>query len=269
MVSALKTQQADSVKHKDFCNAEFHTNEQTTVKANRKLEGLQGTQNDLESQIKDYTTDIETLTAEIADARLELQRASDDMQASSKEFKQVVADQQATQAILDKATKRLSEFYNKKALLQTRQEPGAKVEGPPPALSAGGYKKSAGSGGVMGMLAETKNDSIIAEKEATSDYQASVTAYEEFTANTNKTVAEKQKAVVNATENRAQADKELVATKEAIAATMTELEKLAEYNAQLHKACDFTLKNFEITQQARSEEIEALQQAKSILSGAQ
>jgi len=269
MVAALKQQQADDVKHKDFCNTEFHTNEQTTVKANRKLEGLQGKQDDLEATIKDLTTDIETLTAEIGDARLELQRATNDHGEATKEFKQVVADQQATQAILDKATKRLSQFYNKKSLLQTSQEPGAKVEGPPPGLEQAGYKKSSASGGVMGMLAEIKNDSIEAENEAKTDQQAAQTAYEEFTANTNKTVAEKQKATVNATENRAQADKELVATKEDIAATMTELEKLSEYNGQLHKACDFTLKNFEVTQKARSEEVEALQQAKSILSGAQ
>ena len=45
--------------------------------------------------------------------------------------------------------------------------------------------------------------------------------------------------------------------------------RLAEYKASLHKQCDFVLKNFETRQTARSEEIEALAQAKQILSGAQ
>jgi hypothetical protein len=36
----------------------------------------------------------------------------------------------------------------------------------------------------------------------------------------------------------------------------------------LHKACDFILQNFDIRQEARDQEIEALAQAKAILSGA-
>lgn len=267
MVAALKQQQADEVKHKDFCNEEFHTNEQQTTKANRKSDNLDAKKTDLEAQIKAFTDTIDMLTAEIGEARVELQRASEDRNAESKEFQKIVADQQATQEILDKATDRLAQFYNKKSFLQ--QEPGAKVEGPPPALREGGYQKSQGAGGVMGMLAEIKSDSKQAEQEAVSDEQSAQTAYEEFTRNTNSSIKEKQKGIVNTTENRAAADKELVVTKENIQSTLTELEKLSDYNAQLHKSCDFVVKNFEIRQTARSEEVEALGQAKSILSGAQ
>merc|ERR1712107_259318 len=44
--------------------------------------------------------------------------------------------------------------------------------------------------------------------------------------------------------------------------------ELSAYNAELHASCDFILKNFDIRQTARDEEIEALKQAKAILSGA-
>jgi len=49
---------------------------------------------------------------------------------------------------------------------------------------------------------------------------------------------------------------------------MTDLESLAAYLGDLHQDCDYILKNFEIRQGGRSQEIEALQQAKQILSGA-
>ena len=49
----------------------------------------------------------------------------------------------------------------------------------------------------------------------------------------------------------------------------SDLESLAGVAADLHKACDFTLKNFDIRQEARGQEIEALQQALAILSGMQ
>jgi hypothetical protein len=82
-------------------------------------------------------------------------------------------------------------------------------------------------------------------------------------------VEEKERAVVNNTADKAQADKELVVTEENIRNKMTDLENLAAYNADLHAQCDFVLKNFDARQTARSEEMEALSQAKAILSGAQ
>jgi len=45
------------------------------------------------------------------------------------------------------------------------------------------------------------------------------------------------------------------------------VQKSANYKAELHSSCDFITKNFEIRQTARDEEIEALNQAKAILSG--
>ena len=61
---------------------------------------------------------------------------------------------------------------------------------------------------------------------------------------------------------------DLVEAKEDKEAVMLELEQLANYKAELHSSCDFVMKNFEIRQTARDEEIEALKQAKAILSGA-
>jgi len=49
---------------------------------------------------------------------------------------------------------------------------------------------------------------------------------------------------------------------------MLELEQLSNYKAELHQSCGFVVKNFEIRQTARDEEVEALRQAKAILSGA-
>merc|ERR550514_782882 len=101
------------------------------------------------------------------------------------------------------------------------------------------------------MLQEIIEDSKESEMELKKSEQDATAAYEAFVAQSNTGILERQKATVTATENKAAADKELVQVKEDISATMTELEKLAEYNAQLHKACDFTLKNFDIRQTAR------------------
>jgi hypothetical protein len=49
---------------------------------------------------------------------------------------------------------------------------------------------------------------------------------------------------------------------------MTELEGLDQTKADLHKSCDFVLKNFAARQEARANEMDALAEAIAVLSGA-
>merc|ERR1719488_332636 len=77
-----------------------------------------------------------------------------------------------------------------------------------------------------------------------------------------------QKAFVKMSEDKAKAEESLTQAEQDLKATMSELEQLASYAADLHKSCDFTLKNFDIRQEAMAQEIEALNQAKAVLSGA-
>jgi len=50
--------------------------------------------------------------------------------------------------------------------------------------------------------------------------------------------------------------------------TTDELEELEAYRADLHGQCDFIIKNFDLRAEARENEIEAIGEAKAILSGA-
>merc|ERR1711966_143117 len=93
-------------------------------------------------------------------------------------------------------------------------------------------------------------------------------AYEDFVKDTNGSIEAKSKDIVNKSESKAKAEADLVESKENKEAVMLELEQLANYKAELHQSCDFVVKNFEIRQTARDEEVEALRQAKAILSGA-
>merc|ERR1712099_175622 len=108
---------------------------------------------------------------------------------------------------------------------------------------------------------ELRADSVKAE----SDAQA---AYEQNVADTNDSVAGLQKQIVEQTAAKVQAEKDKLETESDHADTLKELEELAKYNSELHAECDYLLKNFNSRQKERAEEIEALQQAKQILSGA-
>merc|ERR1719379_485643 len=95
-----------------------------------------------------------------------------------------------------------------------------------------------------------------------------MTAYEDFVKETNASIEEKAKDIVNKSEIKAKAEADKAKAEEDRENVMAELEELSNQNEDYHKACDFVLKNFEIRQTAREEEIEALKQAKAILSGA-
>merc|ERR1719373_338215 len=93
-------------------------------------------------------------------------------------------------------------------------------------------------------------------------------AYEALVADTNASVNELTEAVASKTKATARAKKEKINAEGDLTDTMEQLEGLFKYNADLHAECDYTLKNFNVRQKARAEEIEALQQAKQILNGA-
>merc|ERR1711957_1119219 len=132
----------------------------------------------------------------------------------------------------------------------------------------GEYKKNAAAGGVMGMIQQIINDAKAMEAEVIRAEEDAQKAYEDFVKETNASIETKTKEIINKSEEKAKAETDLTQANAEKEAALLELEQLSNYNAELHQSCDFVTKNFEIRQTARDEEIEALKQAKAILSGA-
>merc|ERR1719262_576424 len=120
----------------------------------------------------------------------------------------------------------------------------------------------------MGMIQQIINDAKAMEAEAIRSEEDAQKAYEDFVKETNASIEAKTKSIINKSEEKAKAETDLTQAQQDKEAVLLELEQLSNYNAELHQSCDFVMKNFEIRQTARDEEIEALKQAKAILSGA-
>jgi len=264
MVAQLLVEKADEIKHKDFCVEEFNSNQLQTEKKDREKEDLLALIEDLELTIKTLTTEIATLKSEVAEMQVQMKRAGEDREKQNKEFQQTVADQRASQKLLTAALNILKGFYEKKAAFLQKQEPA----GPPPPPGFKDYSKNKASGGVMGMIQQIINDAKAMEAEAIRAEEDSQKAYEDFVKETNASIETKTKEIINKTEEKAKAETDLNQANEDKEAVLLELEQLSNYNAELHQSCDFVMKNFEIRQTGRDEEIEALKQAKAILSGA-
>jgi chromosome segregation ATPase len=272
MIAALLQEKEDEIKHKDFCVDELNQNQLQTEKKERDKSDTETKIAQLEATIKRLSEEIEALKAEIAEMQLQLKRAGEDREAANKEFQLTVADQRETQKLLRAALGVLEEFYGKQeaaaaasAFMQgRRQEP----VGPPPPPGFKEYKNHAASGGVMSMITQIIEDAKAMEKEAIDAEQESQAAYTSFVESTNASIDMKARAITTKAAEKAKTEGELVKTKEILEEIVTELEQLSNYNAELHKSCDFVMKNFDLRQTARDEEVEALKQAKAILSGA-
>merc|ERR550514_2105081 len=118
------------------------------------------------------------------------------------------------------------------------------------------------------MMQSIIDDAKALEAEAIRGEEDSQKDYEVFVKDTNASIEQKTKDSVNKSDAKAKAESDKVQTDTEIESTMGELEQLANENADLHKSCDFTLKNFELRQGARDDEIEALKQALAMFSGA-
>jgi len=262
MVVDLKAEQAEEVQFKAYCEKEIRTNDKITYTKTEEKEDLEAKMQSLEDAIKAYEKEIEEAQAKIADNKKAMLSAGQTREAENKEFQTVVADQRAAQTILKKALGALKSFYDKKALLQQRQG-----ESQTPPVQFNKYSKNAGSVSVMGLIEQIIGDSVALEKESIAAEAQAQADYETFAKDTtaeNKALGEllvfKTKAIASANVEKSDAE----ATH---AATVDELESLAQANADLHSECDWTVKNFDIRQKARLQEIEAIQKAKSFLSG--
>jgi len=263
MLVNLKQEQEDEVEFKAYCVKEFDTTEKTTYDKNEL-------KNDLEQKIQELAKLIENLQAQIADHKsevanteLEIKKASQTRESENAEFQTVVADQRATQSILTKALQKLKDFYVKKigkvALAQrSTQEPPVKFNK---------YTVHAGFSPVIGLLEQIIGDSKTLEAETTSAEFEAQADYEKFVKDSNDIIKNLEAAITARTKATAAARGESAEADSDLQNTNDELDSLAEFTADLHNQCDFVLKNFDIRQKARLQEMEAIQAAKAILSG--
>merc|ERR1719281_2424804 len=267
MIEELLKEKADEIKLKDFCVAGLNDNAKAQEMKARDIDDLTAEIAQLKSTIDELAQSITTTQAEIAEMQLQLKRAGEDRELENKDFQATVADQRETQKLLTSALNVLKAVYAKK-FIQTgaarRQEP----VGPPPPPGFGEYKKAGGAGGVLGMIEQIIADTKTLEADAIKAETDAQKAYESVVKDTNASVEQKTRDITNKTGEKAKAEADKTAAEEGSDAALNEQQMNKNEEADLHKSCDFTMKNFDIRQASRDQEVEALRQAKSILSGA-
>merc|ERR1719424_1471614 len=255
MVADLQKEKQDDIKMKDFCVDSLNKNEMARELKRRDIEQLDAEIADLTEMIEELTKAIAALQAEIAEMQVQLKRAGEDRELENNDFQKTVAEQRETQKLLTSALNVLKGFYDK-AFLQSKAKQPA---GPPPPPSFKKYENSSGAGGVMGMIEQIISDAATMEKDA---IKAETDAQK-----ANEAIEAKTRDITNKSEEKAEKEADKVAAETAKGTALNEQQELMNENADLHKSCDFLLQNFELRQAALEQEMESLEQVKSVLHG--
>jgi len=269
MVSELTKQQQDEIDHRDWCIKEMNDNKRDTAAAYAKKDSLETKIADLEKSIETMTSEIDASTKAIAETQESMKRASEIREGEDADYQQTVQDQRLTQMILKKALARMKEVY----LLQRKpgvphiQTSGTHTDPGNGPARFDKYEKNAGGGKVVSMLEEIIADSVKAEDDAMAAEEDAQTAYEQMMKQSNDMIIAASKKINDLKEARATATGDLTMAKEDFKQTIVDLSDLNDTMSGLVKACKYILDNFDARQAARAAEIDALKEAKAILSG--
>merc|ERR1719504_200407 len=139
---------------------------------------------------------------------------------------------------------------------------------PPPATWDAYQKKDGKSNGVialMDMLLKELQDGIV---EAENEEKTSQKDYERLMSESQASRESMSEGITSKEVAKADLDSKIEATKEKKTSEEALLGNVKQTLAQLHADCDFLMENYDLRKAARSNEIEGLANAKSVLSGA-
>mmetsp|Transcript_44645 Transcript_44645/g.95269 ORF Transcript_44645/g.95269 Transcript_44645/m.95269 type:complete len:729 (-) Transcript_44645:38-2224(-) len=269
MRAELKQQKAEEFQKKEQCEKELDENEDSIKESNYEKKDLETKISELEVRIEDLHTEIEEKSEEISETQTSVKRSGEDRASQNKQYQGAVADQRAAEAILKQVVKKLESFYRKKSLLAQPYNDGraGRSTGDAPG-DFKPYKKAGAADGVLGMIEMIIGDAKREEQEMISDERNAQEDYETMLRDSFDQIARNQRSISDRREALAQADVALNGAKGDLKMTDGELEHLGHTKADLHGDCDWLLESFKARQQELSDEMDAIDQAKAILSGA-
>jgi hypothetical protein len=287
MVATLKQEQADEVKEKDSCVKELRENEKAIAIKQREITELTAFMEESEATLKTLGKEIVEHKAEVRETQKQMAAASEEREAENKEFQDAVKEQRAAQDVLKKAKARLEAFYKKKqgllqaqspnlvqavlgghfVLYQTKQQPGAALSEKPKGFET--YEtKGKGAAGVLGLLSSIIKEAETMEKDALAAETDAQESYEEFIKGSNNSVSKLAALIASKTQEIAELTAANETAKADRSAALEDADRLVTTGVDLHKSCDFLVKNFDVRQAGRTQEMDALAEAKAVFSGA-
>lgn len=280
LVAEMKEQQKQEVKDRDLCLKQLDDVDADMRVKTAEKEKKTAESEELAALVSQLSDEVTGLASNIADMEKSVQEATEDRKEEHAEYLVVVKDHQETQAILQKAIDRMNEKYsNMKVKYAFAEQPvGAEFSpidstattpgsGPVKFTNSGKTGMNKGGNQVIELLKKIQKDSADTEAAATQSEKDAEANYEDFMHQTAKALEKTNNAKDQKTEIGSESQKSKLAADSSIKKLGEGLFQLTEEHGTVHERCDFLLNNFDKRQSARVSEMEALAEAKHILSG--
>jgi len=307
MIVVLKKEAKDDRDQKDFCVGELDKTEREKDAADDKLANVGASIEEIAGELDTVAQGIADLTAGIAALDKDVAEATALRKTEHEEYAGNIQMQEAAIEIVGKAKNRLQKFYNPSAykappkkelsmeeklasggassLVQTEaafDAPEAsdvsfvqvhstsRVAPPeaPESVPGGPPQKNEKSGGVLALMDMMVADLKSSAQEARFTEKQAQKEYVELMEDSKEKRAQDQKSIVDQEGAKAELESSLTEAKENQQLSLEEQQNVIKTLQELHGQCDFLLKNFDMRLSARETEIEGLQNAKAVLSGA-
>merc|ERR1719189_1693744 len=307
LVKLLGREQADDDDKKEYCGLQFDSSEDKKKALERGVAGEEASIASAKDAISTLSDEMAALEAGIRALDKSVADATAQRKAENAEYKALVASDTAAQEVLAFAKNRLNKFYNPKlykpppkvelsaedriftnnggelvtaapggiagtgitAFAQVSAHRELKAAPAPPPETWGAYSsKSKETNGVIGMIDLLAADLQKELTEAGTQEKDDQAEYEQLMKDSADKRALDSKSLSDKGGAKADTEAALQAHKESRADAANEGMLTAKVIASLHGECDWLLQYFDARKAARADEVESLNRAKAVLSGA-
>ena len=273
LVAELKKEQQDDDNKKVYCDEQFDLADDKKKVLEKKIADLETAITESEEGIVSTKEQIDALEDGVRALDKSVAEATEQRKEENEDYTALMAADAAAKELIGFAKNRLNKFYNPKlykppAALVSINAHGRDAPPPPPAAVEAYGKKTEESNGIIAMMDSLIKDldkelteAEVTEKDAQADYETFMQDSATKRAEDSKTLTDKQGALANLETSLGEQKSGKVSAEKTLGATM-------EYIGSLHAECDWLVKYFDMRKEARSTEIDALGNAKAVLSGA-
>jgi len=273
VIAELQKEDQEDQQKKDYCDQEYDLTEDKKKVLTQKVRDTETAIEETREAVLKVAEEIESLKDGIVALDRSVAEATEQRKKENEEYKELLAANGPAKELILLAKKKLDKFYaprEKEAesflQLASRRDEGAPQ---PPLDTMEAYtKKTEDSNSVSSMMMLLVSDldkEVIAakteEKIGQEEYEQMIKDSAEKRAIDKKSIDDKEAAKADMKssleENRAEEK-----------SSEKELMSVHKYLLALHGECDFLIQYFDARKQARADEVDALQKAKDVLSGA-
>jgi len=289
LVAELKQVQADEVDFRDECVKDQNRINKDLEQREMEKEDGETLQATLEEDIAADAKHIEKTQEESKVLAESAAEATKDREEEHAEYLAAAAEQQTTIDILSKAMERLNQVYGDFKSVKTSKDQASLLEANPgfgadvtykregddtpgsaPAAFTGGGATAKNEGGkkIIALLTKIQDEAKAELTTLTQSETDEAANYADFMTNTKRSLELNTESIDKVSEKKANEEEMLGETEASLKGTLDGQFALTEEFGDMRKRCDFIFQNFDVTQRARRDEVEALLDAKHVLGGA-